>query len=647
MSNKIELKSISELNGMNFFIPDYQRGYRWTNQQVKDLLNDIQDFIKTNKDSFYCIQPLVVKRNIVKKELLKEKLKQIGENESKNLLEEIDQVISSYTKWEVIDGQQRLTTIYIIFKYLNSSDPYTIEYETRPDSMSFLKEIEESKKEENIDYHHIVEAKIQIHDWFDGKSVDDKQKFSKTILDEVKFIWYESVNEDPIKVFTRLNIGKISLTNAELIKALFLNKSNFKDVDYEKIRLQQQEIAGEWDLIENTLQNDEFWLFLNELKYDKPTRIDFIFNLMCLQNALELSDEEKKYMGVDEYKTFRYFYSWFRKETDDDNEKKAGAILECWSKIKLYFQILQEWFNDLELYHYVGFLIENEIGISDLIKEWNIPNRTKDTYISEYIKPKIKSKLSVCSDLTKQYEVNGNPKTQCRPLLLLHNIQTIINQNKSLIKNERYRLPVFYKFPFHLFKKEKWDVEHIDSHTGNPLERLEDQREWLKYSYEFIDGNAVLITGENLREEIEKFIAGSPTKKEFFDLWDWVLKYTSSNTEKLRDGIMNDDGSTINEKDKVWNFTLLDFSTNRSYGNAIFPAKRRILIGKDQGKNIRIDEQLKLSESDSAIAFIPPCTKNVFLKYYNPTTNNLREWDKKDAESYLKNIESVLTDFLV
>lgn len=42
--NKIELKSVSELLGMKFFIPSYQRGYRWTKQQVEDLLNDINEF---------------------------------------------------------------------------------------------------------------------------------------------------------------------------------------------------------------------------------------------------------------------------------------------------------------------------------------------------------------------------------------------------------------------------------------------------------------------------------------------------------------------------------------------------------------------------------------------------------------------------
>ena len=64
MNNKIELKSINELFGMNFYIPAYQRGYRWNFQQVKDLLEDIQEFIVKKKEGFYCIQPLVVKRSI-------------------------------------------------------------------------------------------------------------------------------------------------------------------------------------------------------------------------------------------------------------------------------------------------------------------------------------------------------------------------------------------------------------------------------------------------------------------------------------------------------------------------------------------------------------------------------------------------------
>ena len=512
MSNKIELKSINELHGMNFFIPNYQRGYRWTKQQVKDLLDDIQEFIDKSHEGFYCIQPLVVRRNVTKKESFKEELKKIGENESNNLIEETERVISNYTRWEVIDGQQRLTTIYILLAILEYSNEYTIEYETRPNSMSFLKEIEDSKIDENIDYYHIVEAKKLIVDWFSINKSVDKQKFSSTLLNDVKFIWYESLGEDPIKVFTRLNIGKIPLTNAELIKALFLNRSNFQDADSKKIRLQQQEIASEWDAIENTLQNDEFWLFLNELKYDKPTRIDFIFDLICEKDSLDLrrllTEEEMKDIGTDEYKTFRYFYCWF---------KKQGDIREGWQKIKLYYQTFQEWFNDLELYHYVGYLIECGIVISDIFDNWGDTKNDFRGYLIKKIQDQVslKGKLLHTDNKTQYDKIlnfeNNSDKRLMRRIFLLHNIQSIINQNQTLKENNKYKLPVFYKFPFHLYKKERlnggWDVEHIDSHTDNPLEKEVERKEWLRYSSIGIE-----LTIE-LKENVIRYITAKKEEK--------------------------------------------------------------------------------------------------------------------------------------
>ena len=507
--------------------------------------------------------------------------------------------------------------------------------------MSFLKEIEDSKIDENIDYYHIVEAKSQIDNWFSDKNDEVKQKFSETLLDKVKFIWYESADEDPIKVFTRLNIGKIPLTNAELIKALFLNKSNFKDSDYKKIRLQQQEIASEWDTIENTLQNDEFWLFLNELKYDKPTRIDFIFDLICEKDSLDLlrllTEEEMKDIGTDEFKTFRYFHCWFKKQFD---------IADCWQKIKLHFQTFQEWFNDLELYHYVGYLIECGIVIFDLYDHWSDTKNDFKGYLIEKIQDQVrlKGRLLHTEDKTLYDKIlsfeNNNDKSLMRRIFLLQNIQTVINQNQTLKENNKYKLPVFYKFPFHLYKKERqnggWDVEHIDSQTDNPLEKEKERKEWLRYSSIGIE-----LTNE-FKDNIIRYITEKKEddRPDFNELYSIIIKsYKQSGEDKNK---LSDE-----EKNYIWNLTLLDYSTNRGYGNAIFPAKRRVLIGKDQGKNITIDDELNVIESDGAIAFIPPCTKNVFLKYYNPATNNLREWDKKDAESYLCNIKSVLKDFLV
>lgn len=621
MNNKIELKSISELSGLNFFIPDYQRGYRWTKEQVNDLLDDVHEFIKEKQDGFYCIQPLVVKKNITNKEEYCLKLKELNHQDN-NLIDSTEKLLNDYSQWEVIDGQQRLTTIFILLKRLLTKKEkiYSIEYETREDSKQFLENINHKQKEQNIDYHHIYEANLKISEWFEGKE-NYENEFLETILTKVKFIWYETVNEDPIKVFTRLNIGKIALTNSELVKALFLNRSNFETSDYHKIRLQQQEIASDWDKIEYNLQSDEFWLFLNEKGYDKPTRIDFILDLICSKNIFRLSEEEYNAIGDDEYRTFRYFYTWFKKG-------ESPSIVDRWGEIKIIFQTFNEWFNDLELYHYIGFLVEQGEKIVDILDKW-IEIGTKQQFIEGYLKKRIISKIRKSSDLEQEYDSKGKPnKTACRPLLLLHNIQTILNQGKELIKNEKYNLPVYYKFPFHLFKKESWDIEHIDSNIDNSLEDQKEQKEWLKATY-------LGISDEKIKKKISDFINDADESPKFEVLLEHI---TRSNTDKK-----------LNEKDKnkIWNFCLLDASTNRSYGNSIFSAKRRAIIGKDQGKKIWVDDELKILEESGEVAFIPPCSKNVFMKYYNASTNNLRGWDKTDAQAYKENIEGVLSEFLL
>lgn len=619
--NKIELRSVNELLGMKFYIPSYQRGYRWTEQQVKDLLNDINEFKPeknkdTNEETWYCLQPLVVRR--------------MDENDSR--LEKENDRIDWY---EVIDGQQRLTTIFLTIHYFNEmwvgklkTLLPTIKYATRNDGFEFLKclEINDDQNvhtqgkvfKDYIDYHFMKQAYKTIHDWAKKMGATfNNNDFQSKFIHRTKVIWYESVDEDPIKVFTRLNIGKISLTNAELIKALFLNRSNFHVSNDSHLKLRQQEIASEWDNIEYTLQNDEFWLFLHEDCYSRPTRIDFIFDLICEQKVLG----EFGNIGTDEYKTFRYFYEYFK--------SKSSNIENCWRIVKSYSQTFNEWFNDVELYHYIGYLIHQGEKMDELCKKWN-EEKSKEDFIAK-LKVLIIEKIRKCNDLNKQYEVDGGPaKTTCKPLLLLHNIQTVVNQNNQLKSKEEYKLPVFYKFPFHLFKKENWDVEHIDSNTTNGLEKEKDQKEWLKYSVLGIE------LSDGLKERIKAFINNDNGQESFESICREIEQYNRSESWK----------NPEQDKNKVWNFVLLDAGTNRGYGNSIFPAKRRCIIGKDQGKKYSIDEgTLEIKVEYGAIAFIPPVTKNVFLKYYNTSVDNLREWCESDAESYKLNIFETLQEF--
>lgn len=538
--------------------------------------------------------------------------------------------------------------------YLNGLKIDTKKYDAKPESYDSYNNL--IGNNENIDFKHMSRAFMAINKWFIGKGRSfNRNKFQEIFLYNTRVIWYELPNgEDETESFTRLNLGKIPLTNAELIKALFLNSSNFKNeqTSVNEVKLEQIKIAAEWDRIENTLCNDEFWLFIHENDYDKPNRIDFIFDLIEQCNALNI-DLSKANLGDDENRTFRYFSEFFS-QTKNDKCDFSITIKENWKKVKKYFQIFEEWFNNLEVYHYIGYIteIKGSKEIPQLITLWNKCKQTED-FIGE-LKTYIKTNITKAINLDQQYEIeyvdsNGNTKRhpdkkKAKPIFLLHNILTIINQNRQLKDKKEYDERVFYKFPFHLLKKENWDVEHIDSNTENPLNELKDQKEWIAYSFEEVTPS----TDDNymsLKKEVKEFVCLNDKTQEdefnpmFSKLHDVIL-------EKVKSKGLHDN----NIKNQIGNFTLLDSKTNRGYGNALFQTKRRWIIGKDQGIKYDVeygntyDKGYNIIESKGQIAFVPPVTKQVFLKYYTTMPNDNLSWCKDDFDSYKKNMERILKE---
>jgi len=624
MENGITLYTISELLDKNFFIPSYQRGYRWGNQQVVDLLDDIYSFaIKKNKteEEFYCLQPIVVKK--CNKKIINE-----------NTLEsEFD----NNNWYEVIDGQQRLTTIRILLTYLvrkhlggdslkseYGKNEFLLEYETRSKTTEFINNITSSK--DNIDFYFISEAYNSIALWFDEHESKRavRENILRTLISDmnnkeaegvVQVIWYELEQDvNPIDTFIRINMGKIQLTNAELIKALFLQKRNFGDNEIAKLK--QIEIASEWDRIEYSLQNDDFWWFLNKHKNDVPSRIEFLFNLI-FEMEKRKSDKEnelskfQKLYGTDKHATFRYFHKIFIGTRDYLKVEKE------WSIIKDYFLAFEEWFNNPIWYHYIGFLIYCGNDIVDIYDLFQGEKKTIFTHSLEFeIKKKFekieckkyKHKEKPTIDYTIHLSFKDKKKT-LREFFLLLNIQFIITQYEQAIKQSNEE--VFIKFPFKLFKFGPWDIEHIDSSTDNPIKDRDTQVEWLQTALADIDHLTDVIQ--------DKITVFSQNKK-------------AKNFEEIQNAIIELVGETSNDMDKknsIGNLTLLDAGTNRSYGNALFPTKRRKIIERDMdGK------------------FIPICTKNVFLKYFDKKGTLRTKWTEEDIQNYENFIGKILYKFL-
>lgn len=432
----------------DYFIPAYQRGYRWEKAQVKDLLKDIMGWDKNEK---YSLQPIVIKEN-------------------KN------------GKIDLIDGQQRITTIFLILKALDEQVFYTIEYETRPESEMFLYNIENhlNQEEKNIDYYYFIQTYKIAKEYFRNH---DKDVWLKHFENAV-FIQYNAskdirANEE---IFTGLNAGKIPLTSSELIKGRLLKSNNF-DETYPNGLI---EISTEWDRIERRLHEPNFWSWLGQ-KDDSEPRIELILNML---------DEE----------TFT--------DINKDNIKIK------WRKIRDAFMTLEDWYDDFETYHLVGYL--NVTSKSNKIVEYY------QSGIESIKKPNLSS-------------IEFGDK-QVYSILLLFNILSCID-SKTI------------RFDFDRYLNTKYDIEHIFPHSEfDQLKKESEKIAWfneIKNSHLFDDILPEVVDIENFEILYDKVINKGLNKEKFDDV------------------------------NRLGNLCLLDEKTNRGYGNKPFPFKVQEIMTYD------------------------------------------------------------------
>lgn len=510
--NKIELKSVRELLGMKFFIPSYQRGYRWTDLQIENLLNDILEFSKGIDGDFYCLQPLVVKKR--KKDLLAE-IKQA------NSIEDVETLLKG--EWIVIDGQQRLTTIYLILKALENEYCPSLEYE-RESYIEVCDSCDEIKKD-NIEIYHLTSAKKCIRKWIETNSKDSANTLRNKILEQAKFIFYnvgDVSEEQEHDIFNNLNSGRIALTNAELIKALFLNKVGKEDIAHREV--EQRLLADEFDQIERTLRQDDFWYFLAGNTEKPSSCINLLFDLM-----LESSEQNGKYHTDEPFRTFFYFNDLINGNESEDSYKKSKKI---WEDVRKVFHIMEGWFNDSVMYNLIGYHRAANGGktLCEIYKKFREENSKKE--FKKWLVDECKNHIDY-PDGFMQLRYDDN-KAKVFNLLLLFNIATL---------NERPQEAV--KFSFANLHKYKWDVEHIspqnpknDDDLKKAVEKFKDN-EYLK----------ILINAINKEEKDTKIIEEERAK--YFAAGDDLM------------GIQN--------------LTFLTAHDNRGIGNKFFFEKRQKL----------------------------------------------------------------------
>lgn len=302
----LEPRLVGDISG-GFYVPAYQRGYRWGEVEVRRLLEDIWE----SRDKPYYLQPVVVKPH--------------GE------------------EWELVDGQQRLTTLFLIFQYMKSEGlqssgaRYSLRYETRADSAAYLEELDPDLSQENIDFFHIHESYRCICNWFDAHGEWRQyvaNKFYNALFECVRVIWYEVADDlDAVTLFTRLNVGRIPLTDAELVKALLLSRSRGGLGGTDRAL----EIAAQWDVIERDLRVPELWAFITGKACGDATHISLLLDTIA---------------GGPTGRDRMLFYTF-----ESLREQIAAHPQEFWNEVVDLHSLVLGWYDSRDLFHKIGFLV--------------------------------------------------------------------------------------------------------------------------------------------------------------------------------------------------------------------------------------------------------------------------------------------------
>lgn len=595
---KEHLKNIEELLDFDFKIDAYQRGYRWDTAQVFSLLTDIHEFTP-GFQSFYCLQPLVVRK------------------------------IDNNT-YELIDGQQRTTTISLILMFFKSKN-YQLLYTTRNTeqngintfiesiphlaipNLTLNKELENfadidtqiSKywKEEiaksnptidNVDNFYFYKNYAVIHNWLNQLDEELKEEFKRKLLTQTKVIWYVenegSSDTQIIEKFINFNEGKIELEQAELIKALFVldigNIPHAVQRQYE-----ENQFADDWNLIEHQMSDKKFWRFISSNKNDEniANKINLLFQL---------------YNGYG--KTEDRFYNYRKFEKDFKNQDTKPN----WSKITQLYNNLEEWFFDRTSYHIIGAIIHlthlNISTVLEIAKEAD----TKTAFRNQ-LRHLLKEEFSKEKYNLEKIEYGDS---EVFKMLFLYNIAlTEIDETETF-------------FPFYRFYDTKnWNIEHILAKNDDGLDSF---KEFENYHHDIKS----LLEFSKI-EEIS--LENNPIINGLLDDLSELIEQKNKAGSKKKINEINDKIAEFFSIDDFNNLCLLDQSTNIKVGKKPFRQKRDIILN--------LDNEIKIKPN----TYIPIGTRDVFSKKTTASASyQIDYWNLADREAYRQTIQRIIFDFL-
>jgi len=534
-----------ELTGY-YNIPEYQRGYKWNEANIVALLNDIEKFRQETGNAeatFYCLQNITLVKN------------------------------TNANCFHVVDGQQRLTTLLILLSFLQhetDSTPLLLEnklqYSIRPETHEFItKQVltghiwEKETVPERKDQYYIREVARSIQAWFKENTATDKGKFLEILLSRVKLI-VNVVDDKEEKIFSSLNGGKVNLDGADLLRAILMTRAAKEKYHgtsaTSEVREFRIRMGMELDLMNLWFGKtaDYFKQFISDqtIGMARINRFDFTtlpINLLYLL-YYEYRRNEKESLN------FSFFEYGKNSNGNPDDDR--------WEM----YAILQRWYNDKELYHYLGFLFFNfkaQTPFRDIYTQWKtlnsrdkflkdiqhtIATRMLDRYLEETEKaaPDYQKCLKTMTEAISDFRENWyNNDKELYQILILLDIFRILD-SKSIKK-----LPTDY-FTRKSGQKDGEDKEHILSQTPRK-------------------DNGEITT---IKTDWEKFAQS----EDFKDIRSQMQDILNHSDAELTEQELTQLQNLLNSAglNSIGNMVLLDLRINRSYGNADYAHKRTIIF---------------------------------------------------------------------
>lgn len=575
----------------HYTIPSYQRGYKWNRENVIKLLDDLKHFEQGNTEnsqSFYCLQNITIVP------------------------------LKDDSGWNVVDGQQRLTTLYIILSYLKKEDssakselsffsvPDCIKYNVRKETGEFLIDEVFTGNIWNDDINpnsairkdqwYILDVAAGIKEWF---KIPENNIKLETITNRLKLIVNNitdnSVSEE--EIFSGLNGGKVDLDGADLVRAELITRSakeKYQNSDSSKVKEFRMRIALELDTM------NLWWSGKEQKTYFEQFLSDSLLKTSSFDhNTYPIGLLYKLYYAIHKRKGEKFGIEFFENGRDFNN-KEGDNHWELYETITQLHHTLQMWFNDPLLYHLTGYLMfrfkhetieENDMKnilpeskgdkVIDINYIWQLwkTSYTKNDYLQKVIMTikNLLCKRENKDDLVKSIrEVNtqwyGKDSQGITDVLVLMDVMICIGIYKDLweeinpteivhvydLKAGKMRLPAAY------FTKHNENFEHIRSCAPNEKEGKEERDKSVWISEISRNYNVNDVNSEPQKETDEQKMRNA--------LLDILNQYPN---DTLDDAIIQRLNIKMNEygQHSIGNMALLIEHVNKSYGNAPFQEK--------------------------------------------------------------------------